>query len=54
MRYIKLPQARLKLSRLLTTTHKFVSLDVTSRVDIDYNGSSFTVSDKIEILGYAL
>ena len=35
MRDIKLPQMGLELARLLTTRHKFVCFDVTSRVGID-------------------
>ena len=35
MRDIKSPQVGLELARLLTTRHKFVCFDVTSRVDID-------------------
>ena len=37
---IKLPQVVLKLARLLTTRHKFVCFEVTSRVNIDYVRSS--------------
>ena len=40
MKDIKLPQVGLKLPRLLTTRHKFVCFDVTSRVDIDCARSS--------------
>ena len=36
MRDIKLPQVRLELARLLTTRHKFVCFDVTSRVDNEF------------------
>ena len=40
MRVIKLPQVGLEFARLLTTRHKFVCFDVTSRVDIDCARSS--------------
>ena len=35
MRDIKLPQVGLEAARLLTTNHKFVCFNITSRVDID-------------------
>ena len=40
MKDIKLPQVGLKLSYLLTTRHKFLCFDGTSRVDIDCARSS--------------
>ena len=40
MRDIKLPQVEVELAVLLTTWHKFVCFDVTSRVDIDCARSS--------------
>ena len=40
MRDIKLPQLGLKLAWPLTTRHKFVCFDATSRVDIDCAKSS--------------
>ena len=40
MRDIKLPQVGVELPRLLTTRHKLLCFDVTSRVDIDCDRSS--------------
>ena len=40
MRDIKLPRLKFELACLLTTRHKFVCFDITSRVEIDYARSS--------------
>ena len=44
---VKLPQVGLELARLLTTRHRFVRFDFTSRVEIDCARSSSCQARKL-------